>query len=67
MRRRYQTDRYGMISSFDIAEALRRGEQRRLERERRRLERAARVPSPARVLARLRGLVVLMVPRRSTA
>ena len=29
--RRYQTDRYGMIASFDIAEALRRAESRRRE------------------------------------
>jgi hypothetical protein len=62
--RRYQTDRYGMISSFDIAEALRRAESRRLERERRERERAARAAERIGWIARLRGLA--LAPRRST-
>ena len=61
--RRYQTDRYGMIASFDIAEALRRTEQRGLARERLRREHAARVAERASFLARLRALVA--IPRRS--
>jgi len=61
--RRYQTDRYGMIASFDIAEALRRAEQRGVARERLRLERAARDAERASYLARLRALVAM--PRRS--
>lgn len=60
---RYQADRYGMIASFDIAEALRRAEQRGLARERLRLEHAARVAERASFLARLRALVAM--PRRS--
>ena len=63
--RRYQTDQFGMISSFDIAEALRRSEQRRVERERRERERASRAAQRAGWLARLRG--ALSVPRRSAA
>jgi hypothetical protein len=62
--RRYQTDRYGMISSFDIAQALRRAERRRIERERLELERAARAAERVGLLARVRALVV--APRRST-
>jgi hypothetical protein len=63
--RRYQTDRFGMISSFDIAEALRRAEARRLEEEIRRREREARAAARLGRLARLRAL--LGSPRRSTA
>lgn len=61
--RRYQTDRYGMIASFDIAEALRRAERRTLARERLRLERTAREAERASVWSRLRALVSM--PRRS--
>jgi hypothetical protein len=61
--RRYQADRYGMIASFDIAEALRRAEQRGRERERLRREHANRVADRASFLARLRALVAM--PRRS--
>lgn len=63
--RRYQTDRFGMISSFDIAEALRRAEQRKVEEQTRRREREARAATRAGRLARLRSL--LSSPRRSTA
>jgi hypothetical protein len=63
--RRYQTDRFGMISSFDIAEALRRAERRRIEDERRRRERQASAAARAGWLARVRGLIA--VPRRSAA
>jgi hypothetical protein len=63
--RRYQTDRYGMISSFDIAEALRRSEARRRERDRRQRERAARAASRVGLLSRLRAL--FEAPRRSAA
>jgi hypothetical protein len=63
--RRYQTDRYGMISSFDVAEALRRSERRRLDRERVERERAVRKEARAGWFARLRALVD--TPRRSTA
>ena len=62
--RRYQTDRYGMIASFDIAEALRRAESRRRERDRRERERAALRADRAGVMARLRSLIA--IPRRST-
>ena len=62
--RRYQTDRYGMIASFDIAEALRRAESQRRECERRARESAARRAERVGLMARLRALVV--VPRRST-
>jgi hypothetical protein len=62
--RRYQTDRYGMIASFDIAEALRRAESRRREREHRARERAVQRAERVGLMARLRALVV--VPRRST-
>lgn len=56
--RRYRTDQFGMISSFDIAEALRRAEARRLDTERRARERAAhRAERRATWLARLRGIV----------
>ena len=65
MRHRYQTDPYGMIASFDIADALRRAEQRRREREQRERERAARATARAGLVARLRGLFA--APRRSTA
>jgi hypothetical protein len=61
--RRYKTDRCGVIASFDIAEALRRAEQRGLARERLRLEHAARVAERASLLERLRALVAM--PRRS--
>lgn len=63
--RRYQTDRFGMISSFDIAEALRRSERRRLDEERRRREREARAAERVGVLARLRGMFA--TPRGSAA
>jgi hypothetical protein len=63
--RRYQTDRFGMISSFDIAEALRRAELRRIERERRERERAARAADRAGRFGRLWALVT--APRRSAA
>jgi hypothetical protein len=46
-----------MIASFDIAEALRRAEQRGRERERLRREHAVRVADRASFLARLRALV----------
>ena len=55
--RRYRTDQFGMISSFDIAEALRRAEARRLDTERREREHAARRAERATWLARLRGIV----------
>lgn len=55
--RRYRTDQFGMISSFDIAEALRRAEARRLDAERRERERVARRAERAGWLARLRGIV----------
>lgn len=41
--KRYRTDAHGMISSFDIADALRRAERRRLEDARRRKEREKRI------------------------
>jgi hypothetical protein len=63
--RRYQTDRYGLISSFDIAEALRRAERRRLERERLERERAAR--AAARAGWKSRVWTLLVTPRRSAA
>jgi hypothetical protein len=63
--RRYTTDRFGMISSFDIAEALRRAERRRLEQESRRRAREERSAARAGWLGRVRGLVV--GPRRSAA
>jgi hypothetical protein len=63
--RRYQTDRFGMISSFDIAEALRRAEHRRLDQERRRREREANAAARAGWLGRVRDLIV--APRRSAA
>lgn len=62
---RYQTDRYGMISSFDIAEALRRAERRRFDEDRRRLEREARVAARSGLIGRVRSL--LATPRRSAA
>jgi hypothetical protein len=52
-----------MIASFDIAEALRRADQRGRERERVRREHANRVADRASFLARLRALVA--APRRS--
>jgi hypothetical protein len=54
--RRYQTDRYGMIASFDIAEALRRAEDRQREREHRTRERAARAAERVGFVARVRGM-----------
>jgi hypothetical protein len=63
--RRYQTDRFGMISSFDIAEALRRSESRRIEEERRRREREATRAERSGVVARVRALFA--TPRRSAA
>lgn len=63
--RRYQTDRFGMISSFDIAEALRRAERRRIEEARRRREREAKAAARVGWLARLRA--AFASPRRSTA
>jgi hypothetical protein len=63
--RRYETDQYGMISSFDIGDALRRAERRRLENERLERERNARSDARVGVLARMRALFV--APRRSTA
>lgn len=63
--RRYQTDRFGMISSFDIAEALRRAEARRTEEEIRRRERETRAAARAGWLARLRSVV--LSPRRTPA
>lgn len=63
--RRFRTDQFGMISSFDIALALRRAEQRKLEEERQRRERETRAAARAGRLARLRSL--LSFPRRSTA
>jgi hypothetical protein len=62
---RYRTDRYGMISSFDIVDALRRSELRRQERERRERERQARAARRVGVFARLRALV--STPRRQAA
>jgi len=62
---RYRTDRYGMISSFDIVDALRRAELRRQERERRARERQARTAGRVGWFARLRGLV--STPRRQAA
>lgn len=62
---RYRTDRYGMISSFDIVDALRRAEQRKRERERRLRERGAREAARVGLLARLRALV--STPRRQAA
>lgn len=63
--RRYRTDRFGMISSFDIAEALRRAERRRLEEERRRHARETKAAERAGWLARVRAL--LGTPRREAA
>jgi hypothetical protein len=62
---RYETDRYGMISSFDISDALRRAERRRLENERIERERKVRRAARVGVLARVRALFV--APSRSTA
>jgi hypothetical protein len=62
---RYQTDRYGMISSFDIVDALRRAELRRQARELRERERKARAANRVGLFARLRGL--LTTPRRQAA
>jgi hypothetical protein len=62
---RYRTDRYGMISSFDIVDALRRAELRRQERERRERERKARAASRVGLFARLRALIT--TPRRQAA
>lgn len=63
--RRYRTDSLGMISSFDIAEALRRAETRRNDAERQQRERALRRAERAGWLTRLRGIV--SAPRRSAA
>jgi hypothetical protein len=54
--RRYQTDRYGMIASFDIAEALRRAERRQREREHRERGRAARAAERVGLVARMRAM-----------
>jgi hypothetical protein len=62
---RYRTDRYGMISSFDIVDALRRAELRRQERERRDRARRERAAGRMGVFARLRAL--LSTPRRQAA
>lgn len=62
---RYRTDRYGMIASFDIVDALRRAELRRQERERRERERQTRAAKRVGVFARLRALV--SAPRRQAA
>jgi hypothetical protein len=62
---RYRTDRYGMISSFDIVDALRRAELRRQERERRERERKTRAANRVGLFARLRALV--STPRRQAA
>lgn len=62
---RYRTDRYGMISSFDIVDALRRAELRRQERERRERERQARAAGRVGWFARLRAYV--STPRRQAA
>ncbi|HTY18660.1 MAG TPA: hypothetical protein VMH82_13110 [Myxococcota bacterium] len=63
--RRYETDRYGMISSFDIADALRRAERRRLDSERLERERKMRKAARAGWLARMRG--IFAAPHRTTA
>ena len=63
--RRYEADQYGMISSFDIAEALRRAERRRDEQDRRRRDRQAAASARAGFFARVRALV--LAPRRSAA
>lgn len=60
--RRYHADRFGMIASFDIAEALRRAEQRRRERELQERERADRARG---LLGRVRAL--LQPPTRAAA
>lgn len=62
---RYQTDRYGMIQSFDIVDALRRAEVRRAARERRELERKTRAARRTGWTTRLRALV--LAPRRQAA
>ncbi|HEY8494509.1 MAG TPA: hypothetical protein VIN04_11490 [Myxococcota bacterium] len=62
---RYRTDRYGMISSFDIVDALRRAELRRQKREARARVRAARAARRLGWFARLRALV--STPRRQAA
>ena len=62
---RYRTDRYGMIQSFDIVDALRRGELRRAERERRETDRKTRAAGRAGLVTRLRALV--LAPRRQAA
>jgi len=63
--RRYETDGYGMIASFDICDALRRAERRRIENERLVRERQARKAARVGMFARVRGLLV--APRSSTA
>jgi len=63
--RRYQTDRFGLISSFDVVDALRRVERRRLEEARLRREREAKAAARVGVLARLRAAFAM--PRRSAA
>lgn len=62
---RYRTDRYGMIASFDIVDALRRAELRRQERERRASERKARAANRVGLFARLRAF--FSAPRRQAA
>lgn len=61
----YRTDRYGMIASFDIVDALRRAELRRAERERRELERKTRAAGRVGLGTRLRALIP--APRRQAA
>ena len=62
---RYRTDRYGMIQSFDIVDALRRAELRRAKRERRELERKTRAAGRVGLVTRLRALV--LAPGRQAA
>lgn len=61
---RYRTDRYGMIQSFDVVDALRRAELRRADRERRELERKTRAAGRVGLVTRLRALV-LAPPRQA--
>ncbi len=62
---RYRTDRYGMIGSFDIVDALRRAELRRGERERRELARKKKAAGRVGLMTRLRALV--LAPRGQAA
>jgi hypothetical protein len=65
--RRYHTDRFGMISSFDIAEALRRAEMRQRDAERHARSKQARSQRPRSqtLLARVRALIA--PPARAAA